>query len=116
MLAFHQDNRADMTVAVRQYEVQVPYGVVECDEIQVRSLKEKPQLKFFVNAGLYMLEPVVYQFIPAGQRFNMTDLIQWLLTAQRRVVSFPIREYWLDIGQHAEYAQAQTDLREGKIS
>lgn len=112
-LAFHQENHADMTVGVRKYEFEVPYGVVECDGVQVRSLREKPRMDFFVNAGIYLLEPVVFQYIPRGEHFNMTDLIQRLLDAQRAVVGFPIREYWLDIGQHAEYAKAQEDVING---
>lgn len=110
MLAYHQEHRADMTVGVRRYDLQVPYGVVESDGLYVRRLTEKPQLSFFVNAGIYLLEPAVHQYIPNGQRFNMTDLIQRLLDEGRPVVSFPIVEYWLDIGQHADYAQAQEDV------
>jgi NDP-sugar pyrophosphorylase family protein len=116
MLAFHQEHQAKMTVAVRRYEVQVPYGVVECEGSQVRQLREKPQLGFLVNAGIYLLEPSVYEFIPHGQHFNMTDLIQWVLEAGQTVVSFPIREYWLDIGQHPDYVQAQDDVRNGRLS
>jgi NDP-sugar pyrophosphorylase family protein len=115
MLTFHQDNKADMTVAVSHYEIMVPYGVVECEGAQIRSLKEKPQLGFFVNAGIYLLEPSVYKFIPNGQYFNMTDLIRWLLDAGETVVSFPIREYWLDIGEYSDYMKAQNDVENGKI-
>ena len=115
MLEYHQEHRAEMTVAVRQYGIQVPYGVVECDGARIVRLREKPQLTFLVNAGIYMLEPMVYQYIPNGDRFNMTDLIQWLLDDGRTVVSFPVREYWLDIGQHSEYIQAQDDVKEGRI-
>jgi dTDP-glucose pyrophosphorylase/CBS domain-containing protein len=116
MLAFHQDQHAEMSVAVRRYEVQVPYGVVECDGSRIHRLQEKPQIGFFVNAGIYLLEPSVYQLIPNGQRFNMTDLIQWLLDAGRTVISFPIREYWIDIGQHGDYAQARDDAESGRVT
>ena len=107
MLAFHREHGADLTVAVRQYELQVPYGVVECETVFVRSLTEKPQLRCLVNAGIYLLEPSVHRFIPSGEPFDMTELIQVLLEAGRPVASFPIREYWLDIGQHADYERAQ---------
>jgi dTDP-glucose pyrophosphorylase/CBS domain-containing protein len=110
MLAFHQENHADMTIAVRNYEVQVPYGVIECEGSRVRQLREKPQLGFLVNAGIYLLEPIVFQYMPQGKYFNITDLIQWLLDANRTVISFPIHEYWLDIGQHADYIKAQDDV------
>ncbi|MBI4596930.1 MAG: nucleotidyltransferase family protein [Candidatus Omnitrophica bacterium] len=107
MLAYHREHQADLTVAVRHYDVEVPYGVVECEGAMVRRLTEKPVSRLFVNAGIYLLEPSVYRFIPNGERFDMTDLIQRLLDHQRPVASFPIREYWLDIGQHADYQLAQ---------
>jgi len=110
MLTYHQEHGADLTVAVRQYDLQVPYGVVECDGSAVRRLSEKPLLSFFVNAGIYLLQPSVYRYIPDGERFDMTDLIQQLLNESRPVVSFPVLEYWLDIGELADYQQAQKDL------
>jgi dTDP-glucose pyrophosphorylase len=110
MLAFHQENHADLTVAVRQYDVEIPFGVIESDGVLVKSVREKPRLSHFVNAGIYLLDPGVYQFIPNGEHFNMTDLIQWLIDAGRRVVCFPVSEYWLDIGQHADYVRAQNDM------
>lgn len=114
MLSYHHEHQADMTVAVGRHDLSVPYGVVECEGARIRSLREKPQLTYFVNAGIYLLEPSVYQFIPNGKHFNMTDLIQWLIDADRMVVSFPIREYWLDIGQHTDYEQAQLDMQNGR--
>ncbi len=110
MLDYHREHGAQMTVGVRQYDVKVPYGVVECDGAKVERLSEKPELRLLVNAGIYLLEPAVYEFIPNGRHFNMTDLIQWLLQAGRPVVSFPIREYWLDVGQQSDYEQAQRDV------
>jgi len=115
MLYFHQENHADMTIAVRRYEIQVPYGVIECEGVRVRRLQEKPQVGFLVNAGIYLLEPSVYQFMPQNTSFNMTDLIQWLLDAGRTVVSFPVHEYWLDIGQPADYEHAQSDVTNGRF-
>ena len=109
MFLYHQDQGADLTVAVRRYEMQVPYGVIDCEGSKVRSLREKPDFTFFVNAGIYLLEPTVFDFIPVNQHLNMTDLISTLLAAGRPVNSFPICEYWLDIGQHEDYRQAQED-------
>lgn len=112
MLNYHRENHAVMTVAVRQYDIKVPYGVIECKGSLVSSLKEKPQMNFLVNAGVYLLEPKVYEFIPNGEHFNMTDLIQRLLDAKHIVASFPIIEYWLDIGQLADYEKAQDDVQQ----
>jgi NDP-sugar pyrophosphorylase family protein len=76
-------------------------------------LQEKPSLSFFINAGTYLIEPSVRDFIPTGQRFDMTELINKLIEAGRIVVSFPIMEYWLDMGRHEDYAKAQQDVRNG---
>ncbi|MBI3616069.1 MAG: nucleotidyltransferase family protein [Candidatus Omnitrophica bacterium] len=115
MLAFHKEHKADLTVAVRHYDVKVPYGVIECEGPVVRKVSEKPVIGFFVNAGIYLLDPAVYQYIPCGQRFDMTDLIQRILKEGRPVISFPIREYWLDIGQHADYEEAQGQVKDWEL-
>ena len=115
MLKYHRKHKADLTVGVRQYDLEVPYGVLQCEGAYVRGLQEKPKYNFLVNAGIYLLEPSVYDYIPNGQRFDMTDLIERLLEDGRAVVSFPIVEYWLDIGEPADYKQAQEDVRNGKV-
>jgi len=112
MLDHHRQHKADLTMAVRPYEMQVPYGVVESEELLVRKVQEKPVFRYLVNAGIYLLEPGVHQYIPNGQRCDMPELIQRLIAAGHRVVSFPIIEYWLDVGRHGDYVQAQQDLEE----
>lgn len=116
MLAFHHEHQAMLTMATRQYEVLVPYGVIESDGVQVRRVVEKPSYRYFVNAGIYLLEPQAHSLIPKDQRFDMTDLIAVLLHRGLPVVSFPIWEYWRDIGQHDDYVQAQADARDGTLS
>ena len=110
MHAYHKEHRAEMTVAVRAYQFQVPYGVIECNGSSVTAVREKPELKCFVNAGIYLIEPSALEHIPPNRHFDMTDLIHALLLQGKPVVSFPIREYWLDIGEHEHYAQAQQDM------
>lgn len=116
MQSFHREHCAALTIAVRQYEVQVPYGVVESEGVHVSRLVEKPVHKFFVNAGIYLLEPEVHRLIPKGIHFDMTDLIREAMERGMTVVSFPIWEYWRDIGQHQDYEQAQADVKNGTLS
>jgi dTDP-glucose pyrophosphorylase/CBS domain-containing protein len=113
MLEFHKENKAALTVAVRKYDMNVPYGVIESEGAFVRGLREKPLLSFLVNAGIYLIEPSVHQYIPNGRHSNMTDLIQRLIDEGLPVASFPIMEYWLDIGSDIDYAQAQQDVKNG---
>jgi NDP-sugar pyrophosphorylase family protein len=89
------------------------YGIVETDGIEVRGIREKPTLQFFANAGVYLLEPAVRGHIVPDRVLDMPDLIEALIADGRRVVSFPISEYWLDVGQHEDYRRAQVDVMNG---
>jgi dTDP-glucose pyrophosphorylase len=113
MLNFHREHAADLTVAVRQYEFNVPYGVVLTDGVAVTGISEKPVVKQFINAGIYLLSPSVCRMIPSGQSYDIPDLIQCLLQEGRPIVCFPIREYWLDIGKADQYDQAKSDIANG---
>jgi len=114
--SFHQEHQAEMTVAVREYTFQVPYGVITVQDVDAIAIEEKPSMTWFVNAGIYLLSPTALEFAPRnGTRMDMPDLINTLIRNARRVVSFPIREYWLDIGQLDDYERAQKDVAHGRF-
>ncbi|MBF0128410.1 MAG: nucleotidyltransferase family protein [Alphaproteobacteria bacterium] len=115
MLAFHHEHEAVATLAVRDYEFQVPYGVVivNNDAVEVAALDEKPVHHFLVNAGIYVLEPEVVSQVPKDTFHDMPDVFKTLMAAGRRTAAFPVREYWLDIGRMDDFAQANREfLRE----
>ena len=89
--------------------------VVQCEGVRITKLQEKPSFNFFINAGMYLLEPSACDYIPEGRPFDMTDLMEKLLEAGRPVVGFPIIEYWLDIGKQEDYQKASEDVRSGKF-
>jgi dTDP-glucose pyrophosphorylase/CBS domain-containing protein len=115
MLAYHREHDAAVTVGVRRCELQIPYGVLDCDGPLIRGVCEKPRQSFLINAGVYLVEPTALASIPEGRRFDMTDLMAALIAEGKRVVSFPIMEYWLDIGQPSDYEQAQVDIRMARL-
>jgi len=107
LMRFHREEANIVTVGVRQYALDLPYGVVETDATRVRSLREKPRLSFFVNAGLYAVDPAAIALAAdLPERFDMTDVVAAALAARARVGAFPVREYWLDVGQLADYDRA----------
>ena len=112
LLNFHFEHGAEMTVAVREYGFDVPYGVVETDGVNVTAITEKPTVKFFVNAGIYLVSSLARQLIPSGQPFDMPQLIDMLVKSGGRIISFPVWEYWLDIGRHEDYERAQKDVQQ----
>lgn len=110
LIRFHTNDSNVITIGVRRYVLKVPYGVVDVEGGKVSSLREKPALGFFVNAGIYAVNPDAVALMPEDPSgFNMTEVIEAALSAGHRVGAFPIREYWLDIGQLADYRQAQED-------
>ena len=100
---------------MRLYDVDVPYGVVDCVDVRVTKLREKPRFRFLVNAGIYLIEPVAWDFINEGEHLDMTQMIDRMIAGGGNVVSFPIREYWLDVGQPGDYERAQRDMADGSI-
>jgi len=115
MLNFHREHKSDLTVAVSQYEFRVPYGVLETDGVAVTGISEKPLVRQFINAGIYLLNPSIRRLIPNGQHYDIPDLIQRLVKEARPVVCFPIQEYWLDIGESGQYDQAKADIAAGRF-
>lgn len=103
--------RADMIVATVPYEVKIPYGVVETDGELITALKEKPTYTYYSNAGIYIFDKRHVGKIPNQGRFGAPDLMEALYTTEHRVTHYPIRNYWLDIGKHADYEKAQTDVQ-----
>lgn len=115
MLMYHRKHHAEITVGVRKYEMQVPFGVVQCEDVQITALQEKPSMNFFINAGIYLLEPSAYDSIPEGHPFDMTDLIKKLVVEARTVIGFPITEYWIDVGRPEDYKKVQEYATGGRI-
>ena len=97
-------------MCVREYDFQVPYGVVNIENHRIKGIDEKPIHRFFVNAGIYVLEPEALDLIPAGSFFDMPSLFEELISRQREAAVFPIREYWLDIGQMVDYDRANGEF------
>ena len=112
MHEYHLSHDAAATMAVREYDFQVPYGVVNLHEGQILSIEEKPTRKFFVSAGIYMLSPEVLSYIPINEFFDMPTLFERIIAKRGNVISFPIREYWLDIGRTSDYERANTEYGE----
>ncbi|MGB0571233.1 MAG: sugar phosphate nucleotidyltransferase [Alphaproteobacteria bacterium] len=76
MIDFHRESDTAATMAVRSYEVQVPCGVVDIDDHEIKGLLEKPVTRHFIYAGIYVLGPVALEIIPHDGAFDMPDLFE----------------------------------------
>ena len=109
LLDYHTANGADATMCVREYHMEVPYGVVDLDDEDIKRIVEKPVTTFFVNAGVYVLDPKCLNYLDSDAHCDMTELFQRLIANDGKATSFPIHEYWLDIGRHSDLDRARSE-------
>ena len=109
LLDFHQDHKSAATMAVREYDFRVPYGVVELDGVAITGIHEKPLQRFLVSAGIYALSPSALAVIPRDKVFDMPALFSRLIEKGMTTSAYHLREYWLDIGRLEEFERAQRE-------
>ena len=106
---------ADMSVVTIPYEVDIPYAVLENENGNIVSFKEKPTYTYYSNGGIYLIKKEALDCIPKDEFFNATDLIEYLINENKKVISYPLVGYWLDIGKHEDFEKAQKDINQIKF-
>lgn len=112
LVKFHYETNALATMSVREYDFQIPFGVVESEGARIKSICEKPIKKFFVNAGIYVIDPAVIDQIPSNKFFDMPSLFDQLIVDEKITSAFPVREYWRDIGRKEDFEIADVEYQE----
>ncbi|MEL0613784.1 nucleotidyltransferase family protein [Marinomonas arenicola] len=110
LLNFHIEQDADATMCVREYDYQIPYGVINGEGNKITSMIEKPVQRYFINAGIYVLSPKVIQSVPKNYKLDIPTLLEQHMLEREKVLMFPIHEYWLDIGRMDDFKRAQVDI------
>jgi len=105
------EKEADMAVATIPYQVNVPYAVMETTNHHVVSFKEKPTYTYYSNGGIYIVKKELLKKIPKNSFYNATDLMESVIEDGGELVSYPIRQYWLDIGKPEDFEKAQADIK-----
>ncbi|MFK0278785.1 nucleotidyltransferase family protein [Ensifer sp. NPDC090286] len=109
ILDFHNNHDTLATMAVREYNFQVPFGVVKLEHTEIARIMEKPVQHFFVNAGIYVVSPEALSFIPQDTFYDMPSLFDDLQKAGFKNIAFPLQEYWIDIGRKEQLEQANDE-------
>ncbi len=113
LLEFHNRQGFVATMAMREYSHQIPYGVLRIgDGYRIEQLREKPVERHYVNAGIYVLSPEALQLVPGQKFYDMPTLFERLMDMQRPVGSFPLRDYWVDIGRIEDLERASEEFAE----
>jgi dTDP-glucose pyrophosphorylase len=103
-------NDADISIVTIPYRVGIPYAVLETRNGHVISFSEKPTYTYYSNGGIYLMKRSLIDLIPKNAFFNATDLIEKLISDGRKVVSYPLTSYWLDIGRVEDFEKAKLDI------
>jgi len=110
LLEFHNEQGGIATMCVREYDFQVPYGVIESKECRITSIVEKPVHRFFVNAGIYVLDPALVKSVDGKTYLDMPSLLESRIESGEQVDTFPLHEYWIDIGHLEEFERANREV------
>ncbi|PWC09728.1 nucleotidyltransferase family protein [Brenneria corticis] len=110
LLKFHNEGKADATMCVREYQYQIPYGVVTGKGNKIVEMVEKPVQHYYVNAGIYVISPKLFNSVEKDKKIDMPTLLEEEIKKMGEVLMFPIHEYWLDIGRMDDFKKAQIDI------
>lgn len=106
----HLNLNYEMTICLKDYEVVVPYGVIEINEGYVNAVKEKPILKYHIAAGVYVLNPSLLEYLPKDTFYDIPDLVRNLCSLKKSVGSYIIKGDWIDIGREEDYERASLEV------
>lgn len=110
VLSGHAASGAKATMLVRDYEMQVPFGVVAEEAGQIVSITEKPIERFTISAGMYVLAPDALDFVPGDQFFDMPALFERLIENKLRTRCHRVQGYWLDVGRLPDLERANLEF------
>ena len=104
-LDFHDSNKSQATMAIKKYELQNPYGVVNTKGLEIISFEEKPIHVSHVNAGMYVLNPSSLRYLRKNQPCDMPDFFNLLISKNHVVTAYPIHETWADVGRPIDLSE-----------
>ncbi len=111
LIHFHHKHEATATIAVHCRKVDIDFGVVQCDDNnRMVGYLEKPSIEYMVSMGIYVFEPKVLTYIPYGEYLDLPDLVKKMIAAGEKVVSYPYKGYWQDLGRPDDYERATRDF------
>jgi len=114
LILFRAQHDAKGVMAVRQYEMRNPFGVVMLDGIDITGFVEKPASVSHINAGVYAFAPSALSYLEKDTHCDMPGLFERLRAAHERVVAFPMHEPWLDVGRPDDLKLANSHMADGE--
>lgn len=109
LLKFHIQSGSAATICARSFSTQIPYGVLNTEGTSLTSIEEKPVHKHLINAGIYVLSPVIFDQIRGAEAIDMPELITRLQDHGLKISVLEVNEYWMDIGRPKDLERARTE-------
>jgi dTDP-glucose pyrophosphorylase len=106
----HEGEGAMLTVGTVPHRYEIPYGVIQSENMRITTIKEKPTNLVWINGGIYMVRPKLLDLIPPDGPTDMPTVIDRLIKSGEGVATYAMRESWLDIGQLQDYQRAVRDV------
>jgi len=113
LLDFHNESKSEITICTKQYKLNVPYGVIQETNRNVKAFIEKPNYIFNVNAGIYVLSKEIFNKLDNNKFLNMDTFLKKIISKKIKIKSYPLHEYWIDIGKIEDFKKAQMDISSG---
>ena len=105
------NTKSDMVIASFDYKIDIPYAVFTTKNNKILSFKEKPSYNFFSNAGIYIFKKKFIKLIPKNKFYDITDLMEKMITKKFKLIFYPIKGYWIDIGTPSDYERAKSFVK-----
>ena len=99
LVKYHNENNSSATMAVKQYEIQNPYGVVETKDYEIIGFEEKPIIRSYINAGVYCISPEILSILDEGAHCDMPLFFEGIKKQNNKIIVYPMHEPWSDIGR-----------------
>jgi dTDP-glucose pyrophosphorylase len=103
---FHVKKKSFITICASKNQISIPYGVINISNEKVKYINEKPNISFWVNAGIYFMNAKVANFIKNNENISASDLIKKTIKKNKKVYFYPLYENWFDIGSKIDLAIA----------
>jgi NDP-sugar pyrophosphorylase family protein len=113
LVAHHKAHGCIATIAAHRRDVKIDLGVLQMDgDGALSEYVEKPSIDYLASMGIYVFEPEILDYIPAGKYLDLPSLMQNLVQEGRPIQCYPFSGYWLDIGRHDDYERAVEKFEE----
>lgn len=121
-VGLHKSKKALITMVLRKDENADRYGIIGIDEDKrvgrfLKAGSDKTGLTETMFTGIQIFEPEIFDKIPAGRPCHISDEVYpSLIKEGAPVFGFVTENYWIDIGNHERYLEANDDMLHGRFS